>query len=423
MNGHFYRMLWGVLAIALAFAPIADVASAQEPMTLSFLTNGSPQYVESTRAFIEEFERANPDIKIEMSLGGVDKFLTSLAGGTPPDIVRLYAATVPEMAARGLIQNLTPFLAKSGVDTADFVPAIWNRGLSYRGNPYAVAYGIGVTGMFYNKDLFAQTGLGTPDASWRWESEGLEAGRKLTQSGADGTIERYFLPSIPRTEVGPFMYSAGGGYFSDDERTAIIDRPESVQGVQFVRDLMWQYEIAAPPGSSVKFTEGTTAAFNVGSWYLSEMNNVDSFDWDVAPLPSLYGGRGTDIWPETPVAIPAGVPHPDLSWRFLEFIVSKEGQTSLAELGLATPPLKLSVGSDILTDLHPRVSTDVFLELAVLPETKPYPTAPSTALEPLWSALTEILNNEAPVASTLAEAAERSDVALERFWADVEAKE
>src|SRR5690606_11912331 len=97
-----------------------------------------------------------------------------------------------------------------------------------------------------------------------------------------------------------------------------------------------------------------TSAFITGSWYVTTLLRQEvGFDWDIGMMPSYKGRWGTSIWPETPWAIPTGVKHPELSWKLMEFIGSREGQELVTRLGLAMPPLRLDVAQTTFMDEYP----------------------------------------------------------------------
>ena len=66
---------------SLCLALWAPAGAAQKQTVLTVFTNGSAEYLESTREFFREFERRNPDIKIDIQTGDLNKFLVMRASG------------------------------------------------------------------------------------------------------------------------------------------------------------------------------------------------------------------------------------------------------------------------------------------------------------------------------------------------------
>src|SRR5690606_22340238 len=145
-----------------------------EPTVLTVFTNGSLEYLESTRLFFDEVERRFPDLKINIETGDLDKFLVMYTAGVVPDLLRLYRQNVPVCAARGLIQPLSPFLEKSQLSKCDSPPVLVDRSLGCRGEIFSISWGMSVTSLLVNVDRFNAAGMALPDESWRWEVEGVD---------------------------------------------------------------------------------------------------------------------------------------------------------------------------------------------------------------------------------------------------------
>ncbi len=397
-----------------------SLTGAAEPTVLTVFTNGSVEYLESTRLFFDEVERQHPDLRFNIETGGLDKFLVMYSAGVVPDLLRLYGQNVPEYAARGLIQPLQPYMDKSSLKPQDFLPVLVERSLSYNGEIYSLSWGMSVTSLFVNEDRFNAAGIGMPDESWHWETEGVEAARKLSQdNNSDGTIDHYFLNHIGTgTNASAFVYMGGGEIF-DTEMNYVGDTAETVETLEFVYDLMTVNNAMPTPtrgGGPWDLPSHNTSAFITGSWYVSALLRQQvGFEWDIALIPSLNGRRGTSIWPETPWAIPANAAHPDLSWRVMEFIGSREGQTLATGLGLAMPPLRLDVAQSAFMDEYPDLSTGSIIEMTLADLTKTIPTAPTSARQPWYDALAAFLRGEISARQAVDRARVGAQAAVEEF--------
>ena len=70
---------------------------------------------EFTKDYIAEFEKLNPDLKINFIDFDQNRLDAMLAANTPPDFVRGGGVGSANISARGLALNLDPYLAKSKV--------------------------------------------------------------------------------------------------------------------------------------------------------------------------------------------------------------------------------------------------------------------------------------------------------------------
>ncbi|MBK8267884.1 MAG: extracellular solute-binding protein [Planctomycetes bacterium] len=77
-----------------------------------------------------------------------------------------------------------------------------------------------------------------------------------------------------------------------------------------------------------------------GRWKVPLYQQIDSFDWDLAPLPHVEGmprknGVFTVAW-----GIAESGKHKEESWRFVKYLTSERGQALMADAGLAIPVLR-----------------------------------------------------------------------------------
>ncbi|MGI6082867.1 MAG: extracellular solute-binding protein [Limnochordia bacterium] len=408
---------WSVLlSIVLCLGILVESA----PTVLRVFTDGSVEYLESTREFFERFEELNPDLTIEIETGNLDKFLVMYAANQTPDLLRLYGQFVPEYAARGLIQPLEPFLARSNIRKDLFFPVLVEDSLSYKGELYSISWGLAVTSLFLNVDRYEEVGLSMPDAPWRWEVEGIQAAKRLSRDvNGDNVLDQYFFqPIYGGTSSYAFMNMAGSEIFKGPyEYTA--DADEGVRGLQFLYELMSVHRAMPAPGASGgpwDLPVGHAASRIDGSWYVTTMlRHQPPFEWGIGNMPSFEGERGTSIWPETPWAIPTTAPNPELSWRIMEYIASPEGQQHVTLLGLAMPPLRLDIARTTFAKTYPMLMTHNIVDLALAPRTQTIPVSPASARSLLEGAISSVMNGREPAQQALARIRPQVETTIAEF--------
>lgn len=303
------------------------------------------------------------------------RFLVSVAGRSPPDVIRFDRYAVAEWASRGGFEPLDAYIARdqaAGLDTPHakkFFPAAWDEA-TFAGKVYGIPIGIDDRVLFYNKDAFRRAGLvdaaGNPTPPKTWEETRLQL-RKLTivedrRSGEQITLERYFdslPPDAPRrlnsrthklVNVGfiplygnSWLYLFGwmnrGEFLSDDGRTVTLNSPPIVEALEWLKsiyDELGGYENVRAFESGFQgnaldpFVTGKVAMKIDGYWQINSMGqfarHVD-FGTAPPPLPQATIDAGIDKLSWTggwAYAIPATAKHKDAAWELIRFLSSRE---------------------------------------------------------------------------------------------------
>ncbi len=420
------RWAWAAGAGALALLGWTSPGWAARQIVLQALISGDQQYINNIRSVFDVFEQKNPDIHIDIlqtdDVG--PKFRVMYAGGTPPDLLRMRGNEPAEFGTEGMIEELTGRIrSDASLPLSDFfTPALPNLG--WNGRLYALPLGVTIEAMLYNKDLFSKAGVPYPDASWAWEREVIQYGKKMTVDvNGDGKIDQFFLGGLGTLEWFPFLYAAGGELFSADGRF-LANSPAGAAALQFAGDLMNVHHITptrAEAGTRTwGFEKGNIALNITGSWFIGSLRRLKvDFEWDAATVPTFAGQRATILWPETPWGIPSTARHKEEAWRVLRWIASPEGQAAIARAGLATP-IRISVArSPAYLEQRPPEHIEAFIEAALAPRTRAIPGIPG------WSrvypalrdgAIYPVYDGKAAASQALAAVAPQIDGILKEIW-------
>jgi ABC-type glycerol-3-phosphate transport system substrate-binding protein len=171
------------------------------------------------------------------------EFISVMAGGKGPDLVKVSAGAIPTLAARGFLAPLDKFV--SSWDQKDFIePVYWNS-VQTSGGIYGVPADTQFLFLLYRKDLFQKAGL-DPEAPPKDWQELLLAAKTLTRRDEG----RYGLGLIPRTwYFQDFVWQAGGEMARLDAEGKIASafgEAPAVQALQFWKDLRWKYDVLQP---------------------------------------------------------------------------------------------------------------------------------------------------------------------------------
>lgn len=280
------------------------------------------------------------------------RFLISVAGGTPPDVVWFDRYAVAEWAARGAFVPLDPFIerdlaaGRSDTPSAErFYPACWDEA-RYNGKVYAIPTSVDDRALLYNRDLLRRAGLvdehgeARPPRDW---DELKEYAVKLTQRDAQGRLTTVgFAPQFGNSWLYMYGWMAGGEFMSADGRRCTLNHPGVVEGLTYMVDVydalggydtVSAFEAGFQGGELDPFIQGKVAMKIDGSWQMSFLAAyAQNLDFGVAPPPlprrELARGRKTVSWTGGwSFAIPTTARNKDAAWEFIRFMSSDRALT------------------------------------------------------------------------------------------------
>ena len=345
----------GVALASCAAGPIGR--SAPPPAALSgtvqFWYDGVSQTaIDAYNAMANDFKQVAPRVSVQFALmGGIDKLITSFAGGAPPDGFRMQVIDALTAMPKGLYAPLDTAIKQQQYNVGDLWPGLADQ-FDWQGKHLALADNINTTVLFYNADLFHQADLPTPNdltaaKKWTWDAF-LSTAQKLTKADTYGVWNLTSPQSL-----GAWVWMNGGDMFdnADHPTKLTMSRPETVEAVQFNSDLRTRYRVAPTPdqlNALVKSSSDAVQLFYQGKLgmyvqlYIGQalVNGVKgAFQWDVAPLPS--GKAGLFDWPSSQ-AIGASAPSKQLDatidWLF--FVAGPTGQKEYQSRQLGLPVLR-----------------------------------------------------------------------------------
>ena len=336
MSGRRYPV--HVVGLVLLLVAGSAMVSAETVLQFAYRSGAEPRKL-VVETWIEEFERANPDVRVEWLPIGEEKVVVSMLGGVGPDITEVFGDFAQRLARNGMLL-VRPYVARDFTpqDIADFWPPAWDASFvkfgSQKGIQFRIPRYMLTTVFYYNEDLFQKSGLVTPaelDARGEWDWARLrDSAKKLTQSSAD-TINIYgFVTNTTAwRRIVNWARAAGGDFIDPQDPTRFIgDRPEAVEGITFLQNMIWEDRCMAPGWIHSSFYQGKVGIIEDGIHAIIdrfETRIKEAFSWNIAPTPvgptgrnAYTGDDGFSIWAHTK--------HPEEAWAFVKFMTSKEGQ-------------------------------------------------------------------------------------------------
>ncbi|MEU0428457.1 extracellular solute-binding protein [Streptomyces canus] len=309
----------------------------------------------------ELIEQAQKDIgvKINTVLYSTSKLIAMMTNGNPPDLVRgVGAVDAPYYAARGVMEDLDPYFAKSSVlRPADLDPVndLWRYDgrTQGKGPRYGMAKDFSQDSMFwYNTALFDQADVDYPPEldpvtyeEWLDKAKRLTRRRNGQTTVFGGSYNGVLTPSL----LASLTVAAGGNLFTDDYSRVDFTTPEARKAlgwyIDYCRTKVGPSIIQPDPNTwdGPTFQANRLAMSNSGYW-LGGLINADKKLAPLsrlAPAPYFDGGRrvspcqaGTGFW------IPSKSHHKDAAWRVFEWFFGEAPAKARASGGWGIPTLK-----------------------------------------------------------------------------------
>jgi multiple sugar transport system substrate-binding protein len=240
--------------------------------------------------------------------------------------------------------------------------------------------------IFYNEDAFDAAGLDYPTHDYADTSWTMDAMREMAmQMTLDGEGRNATDPDFDPEDIVQWGYSDAwtdlrglltkwgfenvGRPMSNDFKTAMVNNPQWVDGLQFYSDGIWVDHFipddAANAGLEAAggdpFGSGQLAMFYSHTWFMSEGLNDLPFGYDLAPLPYNHEGtRISRIHADT-FTVPDASKHKDEAWEVMKWLVD-DNQIMEVCLIYGCLPANQNVADDflgVLQERYPGIDYDV----------------------------------------------------------------
>ncbi|MFD0867611.1 extracellular solute-binding protein [Paenibacillus residui] len=326
---------------------------------------------------IRQYESLHPFIRVELTLLPQSEYTSSLVQmidkGFPVDLFVVSDFHFRQFHQLNRTDLLDPYLPESLDPGRDSYPILFDM-FKDGGEQKVVPLFFSPVVLAYNQRMFEEAGLDPRQAVESWDSF-LETAKRCTQDlNYDGKTDRFgfcFSTSANRWPI--FMLQNGGSIMKPDRSRSVFSSPATVEALKFCVDLMYKHHVSpvylhgSRNSAEHLFLMDRVAMVLTTYYYMNEFRQSD-FTWNVLPVPA--GGRKVSLLLGSGVGINRHSANPTLVRRFVDFLASKEAQTTAKQMGCTIPMLR-SVAEDDqwLTDgIHPR-NYNVFRE--VLPYSVP----------------------------------------------------
>lgn len=305
----------------------------------------------------EEQTGATLDVEFVEWADAHDRFVTSIAGGTTPDVAETGTTWTPEFADAGALAPLDEYVDGAGIGE-DLVEGLVEAG-TYDGQLYGMPWYAGVRSLVYNTEMFEQAGV-EPPTTWA-ELEDAAAGLKEEYPDKIAVA----VPGDAEFTVYPWVWGAGGevATLEGDTWTSHLDSPESQEGIEFWTGLATEGGYSSEGATTWRetdvldaFAAGDVGMAVMGSWTpgaIVDANPDMEGKFAAVPIPGKDGGIAPSVLGGSHLSMFETAEDKDLAFAFIEMMTTGEfaqqwgeqsgyfpGQVSLLDETLAsTDPL------------------------------------------------------------------------------------
>ena len=347
------KLLTSILAASMLVGSTMPAMAEEEPVELVFCNWGDGTEQEMFEYVFDLFEAENPGVTVTYLYIPYGEYLTKLntmaASGTMPDLGQMQTENVLLWAENGMYADVSELFESGAI-----APRLDGNYYEVNGEIVAANYINETNVLFYDKDYVESCGVTVPttlEDAWTWD-EFLDACVKLTvdvngkHPGEDGfdpeNIDIYAVADMPADAL---AHSNGGGYFSEDGTEIWMDKPETIEAVQAVADLMNVYHVAPTPTSRDAIGGGNyplmtgKVAMHVGGqycllWYADYIKSGE-INLGTGVLPKFKEVKA-EIW-GNPVVVFEASEHQEEAKALMQFFYDNENLIDCINMGLWMP--------------------------------------------------------------------------------------
>lgn len=351
---------------------------------LKFSTWGSRTEYSILTKVIEEYEKNNPNIKIEL-IHVPENYFRKLhilyAAKTAPDVVFVNNTYAPLYIRADLLENLNGYF-----DESQFYKSSIDC-FKYDNNLYAIPRDISNLVLYINKNIVKH-----PEKI-KTVNDLRNIAKEVSKNGIFGlNYEKNPLFWLY------FLEYFNGGILTDDGKNVILNSEESIKGLILYRDMINQdnsipknYQMSSMTSAQM-FINGQLAMYLGGRWMVPKFRETIKFDWDIIPFPQTQISKNlTDAsgW-----AISKSSENKEEAINFIKYMSSEKVIKEFTKTGLITPArIDAANSKEFLSpNLKPK-NSKVFTDILLKSKPTPVNSSYSKIIDETTKIAEKIFNN------------------------------
>ncbi|KQL52863.1 hypothetical protein AN964_04580 [Heyndrickxia shackletonii] len=353
-------LLVGMLSGCLGGTSATGGSGKKGVVQLKFTYWGDPLEKKSIEDILKAFNKSHPNIYVtgqQIQGNYLEKMTTMASSNTLPDVGYFTEGSLSPWVKSGAIKDLKPLF-----DSGEFGDKLKYSIFQYEKDGPIAGSSVAneVNNIYYNKELFDELGMPYPPAkaedAWTWD-EFVDVAKKLTvdRNGKHPDDPGFDPKNIKTYGVSNFTYfyenflfSNDGGIISEDGKTILLNKPETIEALQRMQDLMYVYHVMPTPASLSTLPNTDTAlltkrvAMDVdGQWamqVLGEAEKQKNLKLGIGVLPKMK--KAVTSSAGTPIVVfnnDNTKKHWNETKEFLKFIMDPSNSLPLIQAGLWMP--------------------------------------------------------------------------------------
>ncbi len=397
---------------------LASVALSAAPVTITIAANANTDEIAYIQRLADLFVAKNTNTKIEVIPASFNNVQVLLASGVALDMIGFSGPNWTDPLARAnTLEDLTQYIQRDGRQFEDWYPASFND-YRWRGGMFGIPMELQLLGLFYNADVFNESGLALPNDNWTYDD--LRANSlKITRRDADNKIVRwgFMIPGIPSSRNWvPIIWAFGGDLFDDWSTPTRFtgNTTEVANALNYLFDLVRSgaardEAATAAKAWSAAWADQSGAMFITNTISMRSFTPIKDFVWDVAPVPKGPAGRIPFIasrgW-----NIMRNSKNKEVAWSLLKYFTSPEALRLYVETFGILPPSRTSIVKDWMVKVQAPKNREVFFR-DIEHAKAPWPIT-ADVFNPVSKAVEQIVWGKKSAAIALATVEEQMKVTL-----------
>jgi multiple sugar transport system substrate-binding protein len=311
-------------------APKAETAVPEklEPVTITiFRQPGFAGKFEDT--LIAQVKQKFPHITISFVEAPLKE---QIAAGTTPDMAVITQTSILDYVDLGLAFDMEPIIKKFNFDMSQLQTAwvdMLRADINGKRQLLAIPYHTGISGLYYNKDIFDRFSVPYPKDDMTWE-ETIELAKKITRT--EGGVKYYGIASAGL--LTNYLHTQLSLNMVDPKTDKTLINTDFWQ--QLIRITKGLYDVSGMEPAQFRsgtpiFGKDKNLAMFVAT---NEIRNMLEVNWDVVTLPGYKDKPKQSRGPTgLGFAITSTSQHKDDAFRVITIMMSEEVQKAVAQDG------------------------------------------------------------------------------------------
>ncbi|NLN19869.1 MAG: extracellular solute-binding protein [Firmicutes bacterium] len=325
------------MILALSFVLLLHATqgqTAEATVRLEYCGELANHYADTMRDIIQQFEKENPHIVIDMDHRGApaqyepEKLPVAIAAGVPPDIAYLNGFMTIVWAIRGgFLMPLNELLPANTINEFEsrYLPAPKSE-MSLNGVWFGVPFRMDTRGLYLNVDLFEEAGLNSQVGPKDIPELDVYAA-KLTRRREDGQIQILgFAPNGNNWSELFWLWAFGGEFLSPSGEVTFTNVSSHRNALAWIQEYANRYGPTARTSTDGLANNQVAMHLNSTTMLTTFPATYPDFDWYTSHIPSMPGVKPFSVGCSLGPSVPIGARHPHEAARFVAFLSRPEIQ-------------------------------------------------------------------------------------------------